>query len=142
MILTTEDLCKKMGENMEEISLKKAKAMNIRELLDIISRDNLDIMHYIVEPNDIPNYNYKMTDIFALKEYLLYISMFDKNLEYREDFNKNLEEELWINLTQRQLEFIEICLVILNQYKDIAKKIIKDIHRGLRTYPFPEVKNN
>ena len=139
MILTTEDLCKQFGENMGEISLKKAKATNIRELLDIIPRCNIDIMHYIIEPNDIPNYDYKMTDIFALKEYILHISMFDKNLEYREDFNKNLEEELWINLTQRQLEFIEICLVILNKYKDVAKKIIKDIHRGLRTYPFPEV---
>lgn len=137
--LTIEELCMTMGEDMIEINSRKAIAKNIRKLLDIIPRDNLDVLHYIIEPKDFLNNNFKMTDIFALKEYLLHISMFNEKLEYRENFNENLEEELWVNLTQKQLLFIELCLNTLNDFKKVAQQIVKEIHRGLRSYPFPEV---
>ena len=120
-------------ENVSEIELgtKKVYAKVISDTLKSIDKRHIDVLHYVIGNTSIKGINYKSTDIFALKEYLL-------DLLHCEKHNTilSIEEELWLNLTLDELKFIAQAIYVLKNSKDISINILKNIRRGLVKYPF------
>ena len=119
---------------MEEISelemgTKKVYAKVISDTLKSIDKRHIDLLHYVIDDKSIKGIDYKSTDIFALKEYLL-------DLLHCEKYNTISIEELWLNLSLDELKFIAQAINILKNNEDIATNILKNIRRGLVKYPF------
>ena len=94
-------------------------------------------MHYVIDNKSIKGIkgiDYKSTDIFALKEYLLDLLHCEKVHTI-----SSIEEELWLNLTLDELKFIAQAIHILKNNEDLARSLLKNIRRGLVKYPFDRV---
>ena len=119
-----------------ELGTKKVYAKVISDNLKSINERHLDVLHYIIGNKSIKGIEgieYKSTDIFALKEYLL-------DLLHCEKYNTiSIEEELWLNLTLDELKFIAQAIYILKNNEDVAGNLLKNIRRGLVKYPFDRV---
>lgn len=119
-----------------ELGTKKVYAKVISDNLKSINERHLDLLHYIIGNKSIKGIEgieYKSTDIFALKEYLL-------DLLHCEKYNTiSIEEELWLNLTLDELKFIAQAIYILKNNEDVAGNLLKNIRRGLVKYPFDRV---
>lgn len=114
-----------------EIGSKQVYAKVIVDILKNVDKRHLDVLHYVIDNTSIKGIkgitDYKSTDIFALKEYLL--SLID---------NKycDVEEELWLHLSLNELKFITQAVNILKKNEDVARNLLKNIRRGLVKYPF------
>ena len=98
------------GISEVELGTKKVYAKVISDNLKSIDERHLDLLHYIIGNKSIKGIegitDYKATDIFALKEYLL-------DLLHCEKYNTiSIEEELWLNLTLDELKFIAQAIYI------------------------------
>lgn len=98
------------GISEVELGTKKVYAKVISDNLKSINERHLDLLHYIIGNKSIKGIegitDYKATDIFALKEYLL-------DLLHCEKYNTiSIEEELWLNLTLDELKFIAQAIYI------------------------------
>ena len=124
------------GISEVELGTKKVYAKVISDNLKSINERHLDVLHYIIGDKSIKGIEeieYKSTDIFALKEYLL-------DLLHCEKYNTiSIEEELWLNLTLDELKFIAQAIYILKNNEDVAGNLLKNIRRGLVKYPFDRV---
>ena len=125
------------GISEVELGTKKVYAKVISDNLKSINERHLDVLHYIIGNKSIKGIegitDYKATDIFALKEYLL-------DLLHCEKYNTiSIEEELWLNLTLDELKFIAQAIYILKNNEDVAGNLLKNIRRGLVKYPFDRV---
>ena len=122
------------GISEVELGTKKVYAKVISDNLKSINERHIDVLHYIIGNKSIKGIkgipDYKATDIFALKEYLL-------DLLHCEKYNTiSIEEELWVNLTLDELKFIAQAIYILKNNEDVAGNLLKNIRRGLVKYPF------
>lgn len=125
------------GISEVELGTKKVYAKVISDNLKSINERHLDVLHYIIGNKSIKGIegitDYKATDLFALKEYLL-------DLLHCEKYNTiSIEEELWLNLTLDELKFIAQAIYILKNNEDVAGNLLKNIRRGLVKYPFDRV---
>ena len=124
------------GISEVELGTKKVYAKVISDNLKSVNERHLDLLHYIIGNKSIKGIEgieYKSTDIFALKEYLL-------DLLHCEKYNTiSIEEELWLNLTLDELKFIAQAIYILKNNEDVAGNLLKNIRRGLVKYPFDRV---
>lgn len=129
----------KMYLKMEEISevelgTKKVYAKVISDTLKSIDERIIDLLHYVIDDKSIKGIegitDYKSTDIFALKEYLLDL------LHCEKVHTIFIEEELWLNLTLDELKFIAQAIYELKNNETQAINILKNIRRGLVKYPF------
>ena len=124
------------GISEVELGTKKVYAKVISDNLKSIDERHLDLLHYIIGNKSIKGIEgieYKSTDIFALKEYLLDLLHCEKVQTI------SLEEELWLNLTLDELKFIAQAIYILKNNEDVAGNLLKNIRRGLVKYPFDRV---
>ena len=124
------------GISEVELGTKKVYAKVISDNLKSINERHLDLLHYIIGNKSIKGIEgieYKSTDIFALKEYLLDLLHCEKVQTI------SLEEELWLNLTLDELKFIAQAIYILKNNEDVAGNLLKNIRRGLVKYPFDRV---
>ena len=124
------------GISEVELGTKKVYAKVIVDNLKNIDKRHIDVLHYVIGDKSIKGIEgieYKSTDIFALKEYLL-------DLLHCEKYNTiSIEEELWVNLTLDELKFIAQAINILKNNEDVAGNLLKNIRRGLVKYPFDRV---
>ena len=124
------------GISEVELGTKKVYAKVIVDNLKNIDKRHIDVLHYVIGDKSIKGIEgieYKSTDIFALKEYLL-------DLLHCEKYNTiSIEEELWLNLTLDELKFIAQAIYILKNNEDVAGNLLKNIRRGLVKYPFDRV---
>ena len=120
-----------------ELGTKKVYAKVISDNLKSITERHLDVLHYIIGDKSIKGIEgieYKSTDLFALKEYLLDLLHCEKVHTI-----SSIEEELWINLSLDELKFIAQAIHILKNNESIAISILRNIRRGLVKYPFDRV---
>ena len=91
----------------------------------ICTHEYIDIIEYLIKPDDIKGYNYKISDLLNLKKYiLLEIIPF---LIYDIQNNKTYcLEELSLKLSIRQLEFLYSCLEFLDKIPRRIWAKIKD----------------
>ena len=125
------------GISEVELGTKKVYAKVISDNLKSIDERHLDLLHYIIGNKSIKGIEgieYKSTDIFALKEYLLDLLHCEKVQTI-----SSIEEELWLNLTLDELKFIAQAIHILKNNESIAISILRNIRRGLIKYPFDRV---
>ena len=119
------------GISEVELGTKKVYAKVISDNLKSINERHIDVLHYIIGNKSIKGINYKSTDIFALKEYLLDLLHCEKVHTI-----SSIEEELWVNLTLDELKFIAQAIYILKTNEEVAINLLKNIRRGLVKYPF------
>ena len=123
-----------------ELGTKKVYAKVISDNLKSIDERHIDVLHYVIDNTSINIKgikgitNYKSTDIFALKEYLLDLLHCEKVHTI-----SSIEEELWINLSLDELKFIAQAINILKNNESIAISTLRNIRRGLVKYPFDRV---
>ena len=119
------------GVSEPEIGSKQVYAKVIVDILKNVDKRHLDVLHYVVDNTSIKGIkgitDYKSTDIFALKEYLL--SLIDNDY-------CDAEEELWLHLSLNELKFITQAVNVLKKNADVASNLLKNIRRGLVKYPF------
>lgn len=132
-------MLEKLYLEMEEISevelgTKKVYAKVISDTLKSIDERIIDLLHYVIDDKSIKGIegitDYKSTDIFALKEYLLDL------LHCEKVHTIFIEEELWLNLTLDELKFIAQAIYELKNNETQAINILKNIRMGLVKYPF------
>lgn len=124
-------------ENISEVELgtKKVYAKVISDTLKSIDERIIDLLHYVIDDKSIKGIkDYKSTDIFALKEYILDLLHCEKVHTI-----SSIEEELWLNLTLDELKFIAQAIYELKNNETQAINILKNIRRGLVKYPFDRV---
>ena len=99
------------GISEVELGTKKVYAKVISDTLKSIDKRLIDVLHYIIGNKSIKGIegitDYKATDIFALKEYLLDLLHCEKVQTI-----SSIEEELWLNLTLDELKFIAQAIYI------------------------------
>ena len=128
------------GISEVELGTKKVYAKVISDNLKSIDERHIDVLHYVIDNTSINIKgikgitDYKSTDIFALKEYLLDLLHCEKVHTI-----SSIEEELWLNLTLDELKFIAQAIHILKNNESIAISILRNIRRGLVKYPFDRV---
>ena len=128
------------GISEVELGTKKVYAKVISDNLKSIDERHIDVLHYVIDNTSINIKgikgitNYKSTDIFALKEYLLDLLHCEKVHTI-----SSIEEELWINLSLDELKFIAQAINILKNNESIAISTLRNIRRGLVKYPFDRV---
>lgn len=128
------------GISEVELGTKKVYAKVISDNLKSIDERHIDVLHYVIDNTSINIKgikgitDYKSTDIFALKEYLLDLLHCEKVHTI-----SSIEEELWINLSLDELKFIAQAIHILKNNESIAISILRNIRRGLVKYPFDRV---
>lgn len=125
------------GISEVELGTKKVYAKVISDNLKSIDERLIDILHYVIDNKSIKGIkgiDYKSTDIFALKEYLLDLLHCEKVHTI-----SSIEEELWLNLTLDELKFIAQAIHILKNNESIAISILRNIRRGLVKYPFDRI---
>lgn len=123
------------GISEVELGTKKVYAKVISDTLKSIDERHLDLLHYVIGDKSIKGIegitDYKATDIFSLKEYLLDLLHCEKVQTI-----SSIEEELWSNLTLDELKFTAQAINILKNNEDIAINILRNIRMGLVKYPF------
>ena len=125
------------GISEVELGTKKVYTKVISDNLKSIDKRLIDVLHYVIDNKSIKGIkgiDYKSTDIFALKEYLLDLLHCEKVHTI-----SSIEEELWLNLTLDELKFIAQAIHILKNNEDLARSLLKNIRRGLVKYPFDRV---
>ena len=128
------------GISEVELGTKKVYAKVITNNLKSIDERHIDVLHYVIDNTSINIKgikgitDYKSTDIFALKEYLLDLLHCEKVHTI-----SSIEEELWMNLSLDELKFIAQAIHILKNNESIAISILRNIRRGLVKYPFDRV---
>lgn len=128
------------GISEVELGTKKVYAKVISDNLKSVDERHIDVLHYVIDNTSINIKgikgitDYKSTDIFALKEYLLDLLHCEKVHTI-----SSIEEELWLNLTLDELKFIAQAIHILKNNESIAISILRNIRRGFVKYPFDRV---
>ena len=125
------------GISEVQLGIRQVYAKVISDNLKSIDERLIDILHYVIDNKSIKGIkgiDYKSTDIFALKEYLLDLLHCEKVQTI-----SSIEEELWLNLTLDELKFIAQAIHILKNNESIAISILRNIRRGLIKYPFDRV---
>lgn len=131
-----KDLALKMGDIKiyEEIEKKWDIAKKIIKYLAhkseinpdfVCTHEYIDIIEYLIKPDDIKGYNYKVSDLLELKKYILLDII--PYLIYDIQNNKTYcLEELSLKLSMRQLEFLYSCLEFLDKVPRRKWAKIKD----------------
>lgn len=131
-----KDLSLKMGDikTYEEIEKKWNVAKKITMYLAhkseinpdfICTHEYIDIIEYLIKPDDIKGYNYEISDLLNLKKYILLDLI--PYLIYDIQNNKTYcLEELSLMLSMRQLEFLYSCLEFLDKIPRRIWAKIKD----------------
>ena len=125
------------GISEVQLGIRQVYAKVISDNLKSIDKRLIDVLHYVIDNKSIKGIkgiDYKSTDIFALKEYLLDLLHCEKVHTI-----SSIEEELWLNLTLDELKFIAQAIHILKNNEDLARSLLKNIRRGLVKYPFDRV---